>query len=334
MPKITRSSKKEFSYYIQEFINYCDLKGLSTKTIKSYYQTLTLFFKYLEEEKNIFDINKVNKDVVEEYLVFTKERGKYSYVANEESLKKNYQNLRKDLGKEVSISTLNNYLRNIKVFFNWASEQELIKVNTVSKTKFVKQDRKMKEQLSDEEYKKLIKSLDLTKFAEYRDYIIINLIFDTGMRLGETLSLTFDDIDLLNKTILLKASVTKGKKDRFAFYSQNTSKILKRWLKFKDVMVEGNLLFPSLRGNKLSNSNFERNFRCYLERAKIDKNITPHGLRNNFARRFLLNGGDIFMLSKILGHSSVTVTERAYLDVTQEDVRRSYQRFSPLENMN
>ena len=111
-------------------------------------------------------------------------------------------------------------------------------------------------------------------------------------------------------------------------------KLLQRWIKFKDVIQESDLLFPTQRTNrKIEQGNFERNFRGYLSRAKIDKNITPHGLRNNFAKRFLLSGGDIFMLSKILGHSSVTVTEQAYLDVTMTDIRKSYQRFSPLESM-
>lgn len=61
--------------------------------------------------------------------------------------------------------------------------------------------------------------------------------------------------------------------------------------------------------------------------------ITPHGLRNYFARRFLLASSDIFTLSKILGHSSVTVTEKAYLDLMDEDFRKKYKRYSPLENM-
>ena len=333
MPRIR--NKKEFTYYIQDFIDYCSLKELSQKTMKSYYQTLTLFAKYLEEEKEIFDVAKVNKKVVEEYIQFTKERGKYSYVADEKSLNKTYQNNRRDIGKEISIATLNNYLRNIKVFFNWCEENNFIKLNTVSKVKFIKEKRKIKDQLTDEEYKTFIKSLDITKFSEYRDYTIINLIMDTGMRLGECLSLSIDDIDTLRRTILLTAEVTKGKKDRFVFYSQSMGKLLNRWIRFKDSIQPNDLLFPTQRTNSmLTTGNFERNFKIYLNRTKIKKIVTPHGLRNNFARRFLLNGGDIFMLSKILGHSSVTVTEKAYLDVTTEDIRTKYRRFSPLENMN
>ena len=279
-------------------------------------------------------ITDVNKEIVKEYIAFTKDRGKYSYVADEKTLNITYQNNRKDIGKEISVATLNNYLRNIKVFFNWCEENSLIKYNTVADVKFIKEKRKIKDQITDDEYKKIIKAIDLTKFNEYRDYIVIQLIMDTGMRLSECLSLTIDDIDVVRKTVFLSAEVTKGKKDRYVFYSNHMSVLLNRWIRYKDSIQPNDLLFPTQRTNGLvTPSNFERNFRGYLKRAKITKNITPHTLRNNFGRRFLLNGGDIFMLSKILGHSSVTVTEKAYLDITTEDIRKSYQRFSPLENM-
>ncbi|OPX47862.1 tyrosine-type recombinase/integrase [Clostridium thermobutyricum] len=334
MPKIIKKNK-DIVYYIQNFIDFCKYKELSTKTIKSYYQTLTLFAKYLEEEKEILDIQKVNKEIVEEYIEFTKSRGKYSYVADEKSIETTYQNNRRDLGDEISAATLNNYLRNIKVFFNFLYDNDFIKYNDVKKVKHIKTKRVIKEQLTDDEYKKLVKSLDITNFHEYRDYVIIQLIFDTGMRLGECLSLEIENIDLINKTIFLSAEVTKGKKDRYVFFSQKMKELLGRWIRYKDAIQENDLIFPTQRTNRmLTASNFERNFRIYLKRARIKKKITPHTLRNNFGRRFLLNGGDIFMLSKILGHSSVTVTEKAYLDLTTEDIRRKYRKYSPLENMN
>ena len=332
MPRIKKI--KDIQVYIQDFIDYCGIKGLSKKTIMSYYQTLTLFARYLEEEKDISDISKVDKEVVEDYLEFTKERGKYSYIANVESLNLNYQQKRKDLGEELSAATLNNYLRNIKVFFNWLEENLIIRNNTVSKVKFIKLKRKAKDQISDVEWKRLVKSMDLTKFNEYRDYIITNLILDTGMRLTETLNLTINDIDIVRRSILIPAEINKGKKDRVVFFSMTMSKMLSRWIKYKDLIQENDLLFPTQRTNRaLTASNFERNFRIYKARAQIDKNITPHALRNNFARRFLIASKDIYTLSKILGHSSVTVTEKAYLDLANEDLRKSYQNYSPLENM-
>lgn len=332
MPKIKKT--KTINNIIVEYLEYCSYKNLRIKTIKSYHQTLMLFSKYLEEELGITDINKVNKKIVEDYLVFTKDRGKYSFASSEEGINKANLDKRHDVGKEISDVTINGYLRNIKAFFSYAEENNIVKKNNIGSIKFLKVTRKPKEQLTDDEYKKLIKVLDLSKFHEFRDFTIINLIFDTGMRLGETLELKIENIDLFRCTIFLDGDITKGRKDRVVFFSYEMQKLLQRWIKFKDVMQESDLLFPTQRTNrKIEQGNFERNFREYLKRAKINKNITPHGLRNNFSRRFLMNGGSIFVLSKILGHSSVAVTEKAYLDLKEEDLRKKYREYSPLGNI-
>ncbi|MBY6816434.1 tyrosine-type recombinase/integrase [Clostridium botulinum] len=333
MPRISKKSKT-IDDFIVDYLEFCNYKNLSLKTIKSYHQCLMLFSKYLEEEKDIKDITKVNKNIVEEYISFTKERGKYSYTSTIEGSIKANLHKRTDIGKEVSNSTLNNYLRNIKAFATYLEENNIVKNSRIHECKFIKTERRNKEQLTDVEYQKLVKCLDCTKFHEFRDYTIINLIFDTGMRLGETLHLTANDVDLLRRTILIPADLTKGRKDRVVFFSMNMAKLLQRWLKFKDTMQETELLFPTQRTNGIiSNPNFERNFRGYLKKSDIHKNITPHGLRNNFSRRFLLSGGSLMILSKILGHSSVKVTESAYLDLQDEDLRKKYQSYSPLSNM-
>lgn len=333
LPRILKKSKS-INDIIVDYLEYCNYKNLSLKTIKSYHQTLMLFSKYLEEEKEIMEISKITKNTVEEYISFTKERCKYSFVASEEGMIKANIDKRSDIGKEVSNSTLNNYLRNIKAFLTYLVDNQIIKSSNVHQCKFIKTERRSKEQLTDAEFQKLIKSMDCTKFHEFRDYTCINLIFDTGMRLSETLHLDVDNVDLLRRTILIPADLTKGRKDRVVFYSMQMSKLLQRWLNFKDTMQETPLIFPTQRTNTtISNSNFERNFRGYLKKAKINKHITPHVLRNNFARRFLLNNGSLVVLSKILGHSSSKVTESAYLDLQDEDLRKKYQDYSPLANM-
>ena len=80
-------------------------------------------------------------------------------------------------------------------------------------------------------------------------------------------------------------------------------------------------------------SQYESNFRRYIERSGIKKHISPHTLRNNFAKRCLLSGMDIYTLSRILGHSSVTVTEQAYLDIYDKELKGKYYKFSPLDNI-
>lgn len=154
------------------------------------------------------------------------------------------------------------------------------------------------------------------------------------MRLGETLELRIENIDLFGCAIFLDGDTTKERKDIVVFFNYEIQRLLQRWIKFKDVIQESELLFPTQGTNrKIEQGNFERNFRGYLAREKINKNITPHGLRNNFSRRFLLNGGSIFVLSKILGHSSVSFTEKAYLDLQDEDLRKRYMNYLRLETI-
>lgn len=187
--------------------------------------------------------------------------------------------------------------------------------------------------MADNDFNRLLKCFDLSKFHEYRDYVITELIFDTGMRLGETLSIREEtDVNFTDRSIFLPADNTKGKKDRYVFFSVQMATELKRWLQYRDRYKDSEYLFCTIKGTQLKGSNFEKNFTKYGERIG-NREIHPHQLRNNFAKRFLMSGGDIYTLSKILGHSSVQVTEKAYLDLETEDLRQMYQKHSPLMNL-
>lgn len=204
--------------------------------------------------------------------------------------------------------------------------------NSVARIKEIKCARKVVGFIEDGDFNRLLKAFDLSKFHEYRDYIVAQLIFDTGMRLGETLLIEETDIDFIKRTILLKAENTKGKKDRYVFFSQEMLKQLRRWLQYKDRYRQSKYVFCTNKGKLLKVNNYETNFKKYGERIGLSE-IHPHMLRNNFAKRFLMQGGDIYTLSRILGHSSVKVTEEAYLDLDENDLRINYQRYSPLANL-
>ena len=324
----------KFDYEIDDFMSCCDSKGLSKKSMRSYEQTLRLFAKYLEEQKQIYSTKEVTKESVRDYIVYLKERGKYTIISNENTREWNKPHNRTDYSKPIKNATINNYIRNLKVYFNFMEENYMIKINPFNKVKFLKSQRKKKAFIDDKDFYKLLKSLDTTKYAEYRDYIIIQLVFDTGMRIGETLLIdTTIDLDLKNRAIYLRTEMTKAKVGRTVFFSVKMAELLKRWIKFKDRYIVSNFLFPvQLRDKPLLVNNFEKNYKKYCNRIGIEE-CSPHGLRNNFAKRFLMGGGDIYTLSKILGHSSVKVTEECYLDLNDEDIKKNYQRYSPLANL-
>ena len=323
---------EQIDYDIDDFMNYCEVKNLSKKTISSYEQTLRLFTLYLKKEHKVKEAGEVKEIHIREYIKYLQERGKYTVVANENTKKTNFPENRVDYKKEVSKTTINNYIRNIKVFFNYMYENRYINNNPIKRVRQLKNQRKVVGYIDDSSMNKLLKSFDLSKFHEYRDYVITQLIFDTGMRLGETLLIKENDIDFVRRTILLPADNTKGKKDRYVFFSAEMLEELKRWFQYKDRYKDSEYIFCTTRGTNLKVSNYETNFKKYGERIG-QNDIHPHMLRNNFAKRFLMSGGDIYTLSKILGHSSVTVTEEAYLDLQNEDLRIQYQKHSPLSNL-
>ena len=324
----------DFDYQIDDFMLYCRTQQLREKSMQSYEQTLRLFERWCVEQFQINKVDAVTEAVIRRYVDDLIARGKYSFYVDDKRKNVNYPERRRDYRKPISPSTINNYLRNLRVFFNWLERDYLIAKNPMKKIRLLKVNRKAKEYISDEDFKKLISHFDKSYFAEHRDYAMIHLMLDTGMRLGECSELLVDDVILHNRKIHLRAEITKGRRDRSVFFSQRTELILRKWIQYKDRYCESGYLFPVKRGgHNVSVSGFECNFKRYLLRAGLNDNISPHCLRNNFAKRCLMNGMDIFTLSKILGHSSVTVTEQAYLDLTDEDLGKKYANYSPISSI-
>lgn len=321
----------DFDFQIDEFLVYCRSTQLRPKTMKSYEQTLRLFQRWCIEQQGLDAVDKISESVIRHYIQDLQERGKYSFYADESQKTTNFPERRRDYRKPVSNTTINNYIRNLRVFFNWLDREDLLKRNPMKKVRQLKASRRAKEYLEDEEMRRLLSKLDRSYFSEHRDYMMTLLMLDTGMRLGECSSLLVDDLELSRRRINLRSEETKGRASRTVFFGEKTERALRRWLQFKDRYTESDYLFPVREsGGHIQVGNFEANFKKYLLRCGLSEEYTPHCLRNNFAKRCLMNGMDIYTLSKLLGHSSVTVTEKAYLDLTQEDIGKRYRNYSPV----
>ena len=323
---------KDFDYYIDEYMYYCRSRQLRPKTMNSYEQTLRLFERWCLDEEDITEPTEVRESTIRKYICSLQERGKYTVCSNDRSKKFNYPERRKDYRHEISNTTINNYIRNLKAFYSWFS-YEVNRDNPMERIRQLKNERSAQEYLTDEELEKLKRNFDLSYFSEMRDFTIMMLLLDSGMRIGECLSIRLKDVDMNERMIELPAENTKGRQTRYVFFSVKMLRILRKWLRFKDRYSESDLLFHVKSGTPVEIRTFEKNLRNYLARAGIDKQFSPHALRNNFAKRALMAGMDTYTLSKILGHSSVVVTEKAYLDLTDRDLKQRYQNFSPLENL-
>lgn len=314
---------------LEQFLFHCDSKNLTRKTLRSYDQSLRLFIFFLENECDVTKIKDVKGYHFKKYVTHLRERGKYTVTANEHTKHSNHPDSRIDLGKQISDTTIANYMRNIKVFLNYLYTEGEIFEDLAKTVPKIKVKRKQKKLLSVTEIERLLRAMDVTKFHEYRLWVSIRLILDTGIRVGELVDLKPEDLDLTYNVILIRNP--KNRQQRYVYFSKKMSNDLKRWLRYRDRFSGSEWLFPTNRGTQQNISNIEKTLNNIGKRVGIE--VTPHQLRNNFAKYYLLNNGDFATLSRILGHASIDTTMKAYLDFTDEQVRKKYQQHSPLNNL-
>lgn len=228
MARILTKNKNELLDILDIFMTDCKYRDLRRASIRLYERNLKLLFKFLEDDYNIIYVEDVKEEHIRNYIKFTKERGKYSYVSNDNIINSNSPQNRGDFGQPVSLRTLDNYIGTIKMFFNWCIDNKYLKQNPTIKIKRIKVSRKPKPEVTLDEFNKLLHSLDLTLFSEYRDYVLIQLLLDTGMRIGECLELKEEDLDIKNKTIFISAEIAKGRKDRYVFFSNIMQRTLEK----------------------------------------------------------------------------------------------------------
>ena len=324
----------ELTRAIDAYMANCHSRKLRPKTMDSYEQTLRLFAKWVLTQRDKPTVSDVTQKMIRDYLIELQTRGKYTAYTDARPITIEWQSRRRDFRAPITTTTINNYLRNIKAFFNWLVEIEELARAPTAKTQFLRNERHSREYLSDNQVLKLLKAYDHTYFSEFRDYTITLLLLDTGMRLGECLCQTLETLDLTNQSLFLDGTITKGRKGRTVFFSSKTAKELRRWIIYKDRYCPSDVLFPiKATGKPISIGGFESNFRHHLARVGIKEQFSPHCLRNNFAKRCLMSGMDIYTLSRILGHSGIGITEKAYLDIDDRDLKKRYGQFSPIDSL-
>ena len=135
----------EFEWQLDEFMVYCRSRQLRERTMASYEQTLRLFERWCMEQMNITDVDKITESVVRRYINDLQTRGKYSFYSNDKGKEKNFPDRRRDFRKPISVCTINNYIRNLRVFFNWLDGEYILKRNPMKKIQQLKVNRKAKD---------------------------------------------------------------------------------------------------------------------------------------------------------------------------------------------
>lgn len=282
----------------ENFINYCEYeKGLSVNTLKSYNYEINLYQTYLEDKLSIIDIEKVSKEDIESYL-------KYCYLKNEDSKTISH--------KITTIYNLHNYLLREKVIKDNQAE-------FIDRPKLAKH---LPYTLTIKEIDKLLDIALVTVF-DYRDKVMLELMYGTGLRVSELVSLTVYDVDFYNAFLRIKG---KGSKERIVPINNASLKYLKLYLDRRCLLLKkktSDELFLNARGEGISRQGFFKNLKKILAKKGMPVNISPHSLRHSFATHLIENGADLRSVQTMLGHSDITTT-KIYTHISNEKVTKDY----------
>lgn len=300
-------------FAIQEFLEDRKFKNLTEITVKGYERSLKAFHDYIVSEHQILNIEDVRPYHIKAYLSYRKKE-----------LKNNAE-------------TINHEIRNLKAFFNYFVKEKVISVNPVT-VPIQKTDTKI-ETFTDYHIRQMLRYYRKQKqrgdnFYAYRGYIMILILLGTGIRLGEMCNLKWKDVDFVNAKMTV---IGKGRRQRTIPLTDNLKKELMEWRFYVEKklgnVTEDSFVIPTQTGKRLN----ENSVKTFFQRLKKimnfrDVRLSPHTFRHTFAKQWILSGGDVFSLQRILGHSTIEVTNK-YVNLFGSALKEQNDKFNPLNNM-
>ncbi|BAD40806.1 site-specific tyrosine recombinase XerD [Symbiobacterium thermophilum] len=288
---------------IHEFINYLSVeRGLATNTLESYGRDLRQYYQYLGEDQ--VDLDAVSRSTIINYLMYLQKQGK-------------------------ATATIARRLAALKAFYQFLVREKRIKTDPTANLESPKLEKRLPRVLTVSEVERLLAQPDPSLPAGLRDRAMLELLYATGIRVSELVSLNIEDVNLETGYIRCTG---KGSKERIVPLGSLAIKWVKEYLQqgrpklVKD--REEAALFVNHHGHRLTRQGFWKIVKKYAEDARIDKEITPHTLRHSFATHLLENGADLRSVQEMLGHADISTTQ-IYTHVTKGRLKEVYARTHP-----
>lgn len=280
---------------------------VSEKTLANYKWHLNTFFDFVKNhlEKDIDDmrLSDIDKVLITRYLIWL--RSKEIYPNGNNSLKES---------AKLSKCSVRTYATSLKMFLKWLHETGYSDFDYSTCFKLIKAEKKVKIPLSQAEADDIDKCFNTDSFLGSRNKIIFHLMIDCGMREGDVCNLLTDDCDFERKIILIRNG--KGSKDRVVPFPYSLRKDIKRYLVKHKIYSSNGRLLTSASGEPLTGNAIKMIYQR-LKKASGVTRLHAHLLRHTFATSYILCGGDVSFLQILLGHSSLSTTQK-YLHLAQQ----------------
>jgi len=292
---------------LTDYLHYLKIeRGLSKNTLASYERDLVRYLGFLEE-RDVPDWSDIDRYHVLDFLEELRNEGKSSatIIRMVSSLRKFHQFLRQE---------------------RYTESDPMQYVDTPKKTQ------RLPKTLSVAEVEKIIEMPDTTTSLGIRDRAILEVMYATGLRVTELISLKLDDLHL---SLGLIQTVGKGDKERIIPLGDLAINWINEYLeKSRPELVyrSGNrdnpYLFLNYKGRQFSRQGIWKNLKIYVVQAGIQKDVTPHTLRHSFATHLLENGADLRVVQELLGHADISTTQ-IYTHITKQRMADVYKKYFP-----
>ena len=240
-----------------------------------------------------------------------------------------YLKARPGLKGPASSHTVNSRVRALRAFFNWLYEKDYTECHRLEKIRPPKTAELEIEILEDEEIERIFASINPDTVLGARNTAIFSLMLDTGLRLTEVVTLKHQDVHLDNRYVKVQG---KGNKERIVSFGTNWQRVLLNYdqhYRFENQGQEAETFSLCIDGHSMGAEGLRSLTEGLSKTAGVPR-LHPHLIRHTYATRFLLNGGNLFLLQQNLGHTSLEMVRR-YLHIANRMAAQISQEFSPLD---
>ena len=299
----TQKMEPEFQQDMKQFMSYMEEeKNASNSTVLSYQRDLKKLFLYLDE-RGIHSVDEITSTNLNSYVLQMEKQG-------------------------FSTSSVSRSVASMRAFFHYLFKMRKTEDDPSEKVRSPHVNKKIPEILTMDEAILLLEQPDTSTDKGIRDKAMLELLYATGMRVSELLALKPEDVHLSMNYLICR----ERNKERDIPFGKEAEQALKEYLNKSRAKFthgqESEYLFTNCSGDCMSRQGFWKIIKAYVQKAGIQKDITPHTLRHSFGAHLVQNGADLRAVQEMMGHADISTTQ-LYMDMNVRRVREIYAKAHP-----